>query len=98
MAKKFHHRGDRATARDLYDLCAVATLEPRAISIALPFTKRHGQAFLDGIHAAAEPLKAMARSCTPQSSGGELHVAANARPRSTTDIDSKAASTVMARA
>jgi predicted nucleotidyltransferase component of viral defense system len=57
VAKKFHHRGDRATARDLYDLCAVATLEPRAIPIALPFMKRHGRAFLDGIHDGAEPLK-----------------------------------------
>lgn len=57
VAKKFHHRGDRATARDLYDLCAVATLEPQAIPVALPFMKRHGQAFLDGIHAAAAPLK-----------------------------------------
>jgi hypothetical protein len=45
------------SARDLYDLSAVATLEPEAIPIALPFMKRHGQAFLDGIHAAAEPLK-----------------------------------------
>lgn len=57
VAKKFHHRGDRATARDLYDLCAVATLEPEAIPIALPFMKRHGRAFLNGIHAGAAPLK-----------------------------------------
>ena len=57
VAKKFHHRGDCATARDLFDLCAVATLEPEAISIALPFMQRHGRAFLDGIHAGAEPLK-----------------------------------------
>jgi len=48
VAKKLHHRGDRATARDLYDLYAVATLEPEAIPIALPFMKRHGRAFLDG--------------------------------------------------
>ncbi len=57
LAKKFHHRGDRATARDLFDLCAVATLEPEAIPIALPFMKRHGQAFLDGIRAGAEPVR-----------------------------------------
>ena len=31
--------------------------EPEAIQIALPLMKRHGQAFLDGIHAGAGPLK-----------------------------------------
>lgn len=46
LAKKMHHRGDQAKARDLFDLCAVAELEPGAIEIARPFMERHGQAFL----------------------------------------------------
>lgn len=58
LAKKFHHRGDRAAARDLFDLCAVATLEPEAIPVALPFMKRHGRAFLAGLVEGGEPLKA----------------------------------------
>ena len=57
LAKKFHHRGDRATARDLFDLCAVATLEPDAVAAALPFMRRHGAAFLHGIQARAAVLK-----------------------------------------
>lgn len=31
IAKKMWHRGDRAKARGLYDLCAVAAAEPEAI-------------------------------------------------------------------
>jgi predicted nucleotidyltransferase component of viral defense system len=49
VAKKFHHRGDRATARDLYDLCAVATLEPEAITVALPFMKRQARQLRRGV-------------------------------------------------
>ena len=40
------HRGDRAKARDLYDLCAVAASEPEAIAVAAPFMRRHGATFL----------------------------------------------------
>lgn len=47
LAKKFHHRGDRAKVRDLFDLCAIAALEPSAIELAAPFMVRHGRAFLD---------------------------------------------------
>jgi len=57
IAKKFLYRGDRPRARDLFDLCAVAALEPDAIPIALPFMLRHGSAFLRGIHANAAALK-----------------------------------------
>lgn len=46
LAKKMHHRGDQAKARDLFDLCAVAELEPAAIDTARPFMARHGEAFL----------------------------------------------------
>lgn len=46
VAKKMWHRGDRAKARDLYDLCAVADAEPEAIVTAAPWLVRHGPAFL----------------------------------------------------
>lgn len=46
IAKKMHHRGDQAKARDLFDLCAVADLEPRAIEIARPWFLKHGHAFM----------------------------------------------------
>lgn len=46
IAKKMWHRGDQAKARDLFDLCAVALAEPEAITIAAPFFKKHGAAFL----------------------------------------------------
>jgi hypothetical protein len=51
IAKKFHHRGDMAKARDLFDLCAVADLEPAAIEIARPWFARHGSKFLESLHA-----------------------------------------------
>lgn len=37
IAKKMWHRGDRAKARDLYDLCAVAIAEPAQLRMAEPF-------------------------------------------------------------
>jgi predicted nucleotidyltransferase component of viral defense system len=46
VAKKMWHRGDQAKARDLFDLCAVADLEPLAIDAARPFMGRHSEAFL----------------------------------------------------
>lgn len=46
VAKKMWHRGDKAKARDLFDLCAVADLEPDAIEVARPFLGRHSAAFL----------------------------------------------------
>jgi hypothetical protein len=46
IAKKMWHRGDRAKARDLFDLCAVAEAEPEAISAAAPFLRKHGSLFL----------------------------------------------------
>jgi hypothetical protein len=41
------HRGDKAKVRDLFDLWAVAEMEPEAIQEALPFMQRHGRTFLD---------------------------------------------------
>jgi hypothetical protein len=49
IAKKMWHRGHRAKARDLFDLCAVAEAEPQAIAHAAPFMQRHGNAFLQQI-------------------------------------------------
>jgi predicted nucleotidyltransferase component of viral defense system len=46
LAKKMHFRGDRAEARDLFDLCAVAEHDPDAIERASPFFRRHAEAFL----------------------------------------------------
>lgn len=46
IAKKMWHRGHRAKARDLFDLCAVAEADPAAIAAAAPFMRRHGVAFL----------------------------------------------------
>jgi predicted nucleotidyltransferase component of viral defense system len=54
IAKKMWHRGDQAKSRDLFDLCAVATLEPEAIEVALPFMRRHAAAFLQRLDARAE--------------------------------------------
>ena len=54
VAKKMWHRGDRAKARDLYDLCAVADAEPAAIEAAGPWFKRHGGAFLTALHERAD--------------------------------------------
>ncbi len=40
------HRPDASKARDLFDLCAVADLEPAALAAARPFMARHSRAFL----------------------------------------------------
>jgi hypothetical protein len=54
IAKKMWHRGDRAKARDLYDLCAVADSEPAAIAEAAPRFLRHGAAFLAALQDRAD--------------------------------------------
>lgn len=46
FAKKMHHRGDRVTARDLFDLVLVIEREPRMLLKATPFLLRHRDAFL----------------------------------------------------
>jgi hypothetical protein len=53
VAKKMYHRGNQAKARDLFDLCAVADLDPAAIEQAAPFFKRHGDAFIAQLKASA---------------------------------------------
>jgi hypothetical protein len=46
IAKKMYHRGDRATARDLFDLAMVLEREPDALAAAAPFMMRHRDRFL----------------------------------------------------
>jgi len=58
IAKKMWHRGNRAKARDLFDLCAVADAEPDAIRVASPFFLKHGAAFLDGLRERAAFIEA----------------------------------------
>ncbi|MES2899508.1 MAG: nucleotidyl transferase AbiEii/AbiGii toxin family protein [Pseudomonadota bacterium] len=45
IAKKMWHRGDAATARDVFDLAMVATHAPDALVQAQPFMYRHLDAF-----------------------------------------------------
>lgn len=49
VAKKLWHRGDRATARDLFDLSLVIEREPQALMAAAPYLVRHRDAFLSQI-------------------------------------------------
>ena len=56
LAKKMWHRGNMATARDLFDLCAIADFEPDAIRVAGPAIRRHGAEFLRQIEEREEYL------------------------------------------
>lgn len=49
IAKKMYRRGDRATARDLFDLAMVVEREPDALAAAAPFLVRHRDRFLEQI-------------------------------------------------
>jgi len=49
VAKKLWHRGDRAAARDLFDLALVIEREPAALVTAAPYLIRHRDAFLTQI-------------------------------------------------
>ncbi|KWF56098.1 nucleotidyl transferase AbiEii/AbiGii toxin family protein [Burkholderia pseudomultivorans] len=46
VAKKMWHRGDRPTARDLFDLCLVIEREPQQLATAGAFLVRHRDTFL----------------------------------------------------
>lgn len=50
VAKKLYHRGDRATARDLFDLATVIAREPTALAAAVPYLRRHAAAFIEQIN------------------------------------------------
>lgn len=58
IAKKLWHRGDRATARDLFDLSLVIEREPQALTGAAAFLTRHRDAFLRQLEQRRAVLKA----------------------------------------
>lgn len=58
VAKKLWHRGDRATARDLFDLALVIAREPLALATASPFLTRHRNEFLQQVDQRKAVLKA----------------------------------------
>ena len=57
IAKKMFHRGDRVTARDLFDLSLVIEREPDSLKPASPFLIRHRQSFLEQIRNPHPTLK-----------------------------------------
>lgn len=56
VAKKLWHRGDRAAARDLFDLSLVIEREPRELQSARLFLLRHADQFIEQIHSRAHVL------------------------------------------
>ena len=58
VAKKLWHRGDRATARDLFDLALVIEREPVALAAASAFLTRHRELFLLQVDQRKAVLKA----------------------------------------
>ena len=58
VAKKLWHRGDRATARDLFDLALVIEREPMALATASSFLTRHRAEFLKQVDQRKAVLKA----------------------------------------
>ena len=49
IAKKMYHRGDRVTARDLFDFALVIERESQQLLAATPFLLRYREAFLSQI-------------------------------------------------
>ena len=58
VAKKLWHRGDRATARDLFDLALVIEREPVSLATASVFLTRHREQFLLQVDQRKAVLKA----------------------------------------
>ena len=58
VAKKLWHRGDRATARDLFDLALVIEREPLALATASHYLVRHRNEFLKQVNERHVVLKA----------------------------------------
>ncbi|MDH6301034.1 nucleotidyl transferase AbiEii/AbiGii toxin family protein [Polynucleobacter sphagniphilus] len=58
VAKKLWHRGDRATARDLFDLSLVIEREPEALIKAAKFLRKNADLFTSQIASRASVLKA----------------------------------------
>ncbi len=57
VAKKLWHRGDRATARDLFDLALVIEREPKALESAREYLVRHREVFLSQLEQRKPVLK-----------------------------------------
>lgn len=57
VAKKLWHRGDRATARDLFDLSLVIEREPEALIKAAKFLLKNADPFISQIASRASVLK-----------------------------------------
>jgi len=57
VAKKLWHRGDRATARDLFDLSLVIQREPQALVKAAKFLLKNADPFISQIASRASVLK-----------------------------------------
>lgn len=57
VAKKLWHRGDRAAARDLFDLSLVIEREPQELRVAKHFLLRHADQFIKQIQSRAHVLK-----------------------------------------
>lgn len=58
IAKKLWHRGDRVTARDLFDFSLVIEREPEALRSSARFLVRHRAAFVDQLSERADVLRA----------------------------------------
>lgn len=58
ISKKMFHRGNQATARDLFDLCAVIEHEPDTLGPATRHLVRHREAFLQRIQEPSPVLQA----------------------------------------
>ncbi len=58
VAKKLWHRGDRVTARDLFDLALVIEREPQALATAGSFLMKHRDEFLNQMDKRKHVLKA----------------------------------------
>lgn len=57
VAKKLWHRGDRAAARDLFDLSLVIEREPQELQVAKQFLLRHSDQFIKQIQSRAHVLR-----------------------------------------
>lgn len=58
VAKKLFHRGDRATARDLFDIALVVEREPEALREAAPLLTKHRDSFLAQVRQPHPSLRA----------------------------------------
>lgn len=57
VAKKLWHRGNQATARDLFDFSLVIEKEPEQLKLAAPFLLKHANLFIEQIQNRAFILK-----------------------------------------